>query len=204
MVCSDFFNFRVVGMTPERSDLAKGRLCAIIAERSLLRGGSVTLASGALSKYYFDMKPTLFHARALNLIADLMLAEIRALKPACEYVGGMELGGVPLVAAVVQKSAAGAALAGFFVRKLPKDHGTKRLVEGLAPGQSLAGENVVLVEDVTTTGGSIMKAVAAVRAEGGTVGRVITVVDRLEGAAGNLAREGISLSALTTRDDYTL
>lgn len=199
-------NFQWSIMSSAIADLKskKRELVSLIAERSLLRGGSVTLASGVTSKYYFDMKPTLFHGVALDLIAGLMLAEIRASNPACDFVGGMELGGVPLVAAVVQKSTAGAPLAGFFVRKQPKDHGTMRLVEGLAPGQSLARANVVLLEDVTTTGGSIMKAVAAVRAEGGIVSRVITVVDRLEGAAGNLAGEGISLTALTTREDYTL
>lgn len=182
----------------------KRQLRDLIAQRSLMRGGAIKLASGATSQYYFDMKPTLFHAGALNLIADLMLAEIRALDPACEFVGGMELGGVPLVAAVVQKSASGNPLAGFFVRKQPKDHGTRRLIEGLAPEQSLAGRTVVLLEDVTTTGGSILKAVAAVRDEGARVAKIVTVVDRLEGAGENLKAQGIDLTALTTRNDFTL
>jgi len=82
------------------------------------------------------------------------------------------------------------------VRKQAKEHGARKLVEGLAPAEALAGRRVVILEDVTTTGGSSMKAIEAVRAEGGAV------VDRLEGAAEAFAAAGIPFSALLTARDF--
>ena len=79
-----------------------------------------------------------------------------------------------------------------------KDHGTAKRIDGnFAPGSK-----VVILEDVTTTGGSAMKAVAAVRAEGGKVDKIVTIVDRLEGARENLKKEGLALVSLFTNDDF--
>jgi len=175
---------------------ARDRLRALIAEHSLLTGGSFRLASGASSSLFFDMKKTILHPEGANLIADLMLDIID--DDGVDYVGGMAMGGVPLVAALCVKSLSRRPLNAFFVRKETKDHGTQKLIDG--PFED--GAPVVLVEDVTTTGGSIMKAVNAVRDRGSSVKRVVIVVDRLEGAVDNLAAEGIALSALFTRDDF--
>ena len=90
----------------------------------------------------------------------------------------------------------------FFVRKQVKDHGTRSLIEGLAPGETLAGAPVVVVEDVTTTGGSALKAAEIVRAEGGDVVRVITIVDRLEGATDTFRAAGLEFAPLLTVDDF--
>ena len=73
----------------------------------------------------------------------------------------------------------GRPIGAFFVRKQAKEHGAKKLVEGLAPGETLAGKRIVVLEDVTTTGGSSMKAIEALQAEGAVIEQVITVVDRL-------------------------
>ena len=100
-----------------------------------------------------------------------------------DYVGGLEMGAVPLAGAIAQLSfMRGKPIQAFFVRKKPKEHGARLSVEGLAPGESLAGKRVVIVEDVTTTGGSAIKAVDAVRDTGADIVMVFTMVDREEGA----------------------
>jgi orotate phosphoribosyltransferase len=110
---------------------------------------------------------------------------------------------VPLATAVAVASyAQGRPIAAFFVRKQAKEHGARKLVEGLAPGESLEGRRVVILEDVTTTGGSAMKAIEAVRAEGAVIDRVISVVDRLEGAADAFKAAGIPFTALLTTTDF--
>ena len=91
--------------------------------------------------------------------------------------------------------AGGKPINAFFVRKQAKEHGTKSLIEGLPNGDSLKGKRVVIVEDVTTTGGSAIKAAEAVRAEGAEVVGVVTVIDRQEGAARSLRRGGAHADA---------
>ena len=178
----------------------RGRLVEIIRARSFRRG-KIKLASGGESDFYFDMKPSMFDPEGARLIAELMLQELRALN--ADYVGGLEMGAVPIIGGICLQSALdGKPVRGFFVRKEPKQHGTRRLVEGLTETESLAGKTVVLVEDVTTTGGSVMKAVEAATQDGGTVAAVVTIVDRLEGAAQNLAQRGIKLVPLCTARDF--
>jgi orotate phosphoribosyltransferase len=96
----------------------------------------------------------------------------------------------------------GRPLPGFFVRKQVKEHGTQSLVEGLVKGETIRGKRVVIVEDVTTTGGSSLKAAEAVKAEGGSVVCVMTIVDRLEGAGETFARAGIRFEPLLTVQDF--
>jgi len=88
------------------------------------------------------------------------------------------------------------------VRKKPKEHGARLSVEGLKPGDTLAGKRVVIVEDVTTTGGSALKAVEAVREAGGEVALVFTMVDRDEGAADTFAQAGIPFRSLYNASEF--
>jgi orotate phosphoribosyltransferase len=173
----------------------KARLLDIVKQKSLLKG-EFKLASGGTSTYYLDMKPTMFDAEGMALIADLvfdMLKDDRSF----DAVGGLELGAVPIVNAVCARSWPERPIAGFVVRKETKDHGTAKKIDGNFTDKS----TVILFEDVTTKGGSVMQAVTAVRQRGGTVKKIITLVDRLEGAEENLRREGIPLVSLfTTRD----
>tara|TARA_B100000029_G_scaffold334224_3_gene326352 strand:+ start:370 stop:957 length:588 start_codon:yes stop_codon:yes gene_type:complete len=178
------------------------RLIQIVSDRSLLRGTEMKLASGASSNFYFDMKRTAFHPEGASLIAELILYELSDIS--VDYVGGLEMGAVPLVACVIQKSFPEHPIGGFFVRKQPKEHGTRRLIEGLPQDESLAGKSIVLLEDVTTTGGSVIKAITAVREEGAHVPAVVTVVDRLQGASENLKRENVALRPLLTVEDFSL
>jgi orotate phosphoribosyltransferase len=180
---------------------AKSRLIEIVRARSFSTGGETKLASGRSSNFYFDMKPTMLHPEGAHLIATLILEALEG--ASVDYIGGLEMGAVPLAAAAAAASQArGRPIAAFFVRKQAKEHGAKKLIEGLGPGETLKGKRVVIVEDVTTTGGSSMKAIEVVKAEGAIVDRVITVVDRLEGAADNFKAAGIAFVALLTTADF--
>ncbi|HSV23463.1 MAG TPA: orotate phosphoribosyltransferase [Xanthobacteraceae bacterium] len=175
----------------------KKRLLEIIKEKSFLTaGGPFKLASGAMSDYYLDMKPTTFSPEGLNLIADIVYDMVRN-DPDISSVGGLELGAVPIACAVTMRSWSGRPIDGFVVRKEKKGHGTdKKIDANFEPNTT-----VVLLEDVTTRGGSVLEAVHAVRARGATVKQVITIVDRLEGASENLRKEGIELRPIFTTED---
>ncbi len=172
------------------------RLRQLISEKALSSGGSYELASGKTSSFFFNMKPVIFWPEGSRLIADAILDVLES--EHVDYVGGLESGAIPIAAIVVERSLERKPISGFFVRKSPKEHGVRKLIEGnLKPGSK-----VILVEDVTTTGGSVLRAVKAVRELGCTVTKIVTVVDRLEGAEENLSEHGIQLVALFTRDDF--
>ncbi len=175
----------------------RARLLELISEKALTRGGSYRLASGKTSSYFFDMKPVAFDPEGSRLIADAILDVLE--REPVDYVGGLEIGAIPITASVVERSFDRNPVSGFLVRKTPKERGTRKLIEGnLEPGST-----AVLVEDVTTTGGSVLRAAEAVREAGCTVTKVVTVVDRLEGAGQTLSQHGLELVALFTRDDFS-
>jgi len=175
-------------------DNARARLADIIFARSFGRG-EVTLASGRKSNFYFNLKPTMLHPEGAALLAEMTLAALA--DENIDYVGGLEMGAVPIAGAIAQLSfLKGRPIGAVFVRKKPKEHGARLAVEGLAPGESLHGKRVVVVEDVTTTGGSAMKAAEAVREAGGEVAFVLTMIDREEGAAEAFAAAGVPFRSL--------
>jgi len=187
--------------TPEDTARRRDRLIEIIKTRSFQSGKEVTLASGRTSTYYFNMKPTMLDAEGAHLIATLILDSISDLD--ADLVGGLEMAAVPIATAVAAVSQThGKPIAAFFVRKQPKEHGTRSLVEGLANGESLKGKKVVIVEDVTTTGGSAIKAAETVRSEGADVVGVVTVVDRQEGAADAFTTASLTLTPILTLADF--
>ena len=115
------------------------------------------LASGKMSTFYFNMKPAMLDSEGAHLIATLILDQLDGVE--ADLVGGLEMGAVPIAASVTAVAhARGRKLPAFFVRKQAKEHGTKSLIEGLARDETMAGKRVVIVEDVTTTGGSAIKA----------------------------------------------
>jgi orotate phosphoribosyltransferase len=180
---------------------ARKRLIEIVDARSFSTGGETKLVSGRSTNFYFNMKPSMLHAEGAYLIAALILEALEGAK--VDLIGGLEMGAVPLATAVALAShGKGRPLGAFFVRKQAKEHGARKLVEGLAPGETLNAKRVVILEDVTTTGGSSMKAIEAVRAEGAIVERVIVVVDRLEGAAETFKAAGIPFTAILTTADF--
>ena len=171
---------------------SRARLAEIIRKRSFGRG-EITLASGRKSDFYFNLKPTMLDPEGATLLAELTFEALK--DDQLDYVGGLEMGAVPLAGAIAQLSwIKGHPIAAFFVRKKPKEHGARLAVEGLAKGESLQGKRVVIVEDVTTTGGSALKAVEAVRDAGAEIALVFTMVDREEGAAETFAEAGLDIS----------
>ena len=179
----------------------RDRLIDVIKARSFQSGSDVKLVSGRMTTFYFNMKPTALNPEGASLMAELLLDAMQDVE--ADYVGGLEMGAVPLVTAVAAASQQRSRkLPAIFVRKAAKDHGTKSLVEGLAKGESLKGKRIIILEDVTTTGGSAMKAVEAVRAEGADVVMVMTVVDRCEGATENFRALKLPFRALLNVDDF--
>jgi orotate phosphoribosyltransferase len=184
----------------ERSaiDLArkKQELLAVIRRQSLLLNGNFALSSGRSSSFFVDLKRTMFDPQGAPLLADLLFDRIK--DEAVDCIGGLETGAIPIVALVCARSWPEKPLKGFFVRKETKGYGTDQVVDGLLD----AGARVVLFEDVTTTGGSAMQAVDAARRRGCTITKVISVVDRLEGAADNFRNAGIPFDSLFTWRDF--
>jgi orotate phosphoribosyltransferase len=190
-------------MQPLRKSSAhshRDELFELIRTRSFGRG-RIMLASGRESDFYFDLRPTTLHPAGASCIGELICDALAGLKVV--FVGGLLLGAVPIATAGGGASnRRGGEIGAFFVRKKPKDHGARKLVEGLPRGETLRGRDVVVVEDVTTTGGSAIQAAQALREEGANIVRVLTIVDRLEGAKDNFAAEKLEFQALYTADEF--
>jgi orotate phosphoribosyltransferase len=170
---------------------------AQLLERRSLRRGQFVLASGKTSSYYIDGKLTSMDAEGATLIADAILKEIEGL--GVDSVGGMDMGATPIVGAVACRSFLnGKPLPTFVARKEVKGHGTKKAIEGPIPP---APCNVAIVDDVVTTGDSILKAIDAAEAHGAKVVLAISVLDRNAGATEALEKRGIPYRALVTLAD---
>jgi orotate phosphoribosyltransferase len=171
-------------LSPLETNLLREKAWHTIKDRSFLLaapGEEFTLASGKKSKYYLDLKPTLFDPKGASDVAELVMTQIENIW--VDYIGGLAVGAVPLVTAITLLSHTfDSPLPGFFVRKKVKDHGTKYLVEGLPLGQTLEGKRVIIVDDVTTEGKSAMHAVDAASDAGAEIVLVLSIVDREEGA----------------------
>jgi orotate phosphoribosyltransferase len=179
------------------TDSTLSKLIALLATRSAKRGDFV-LASGRRSNLYVDCRLTAMSPDGQMLIGRAGLAALRASGWPVDAVGGLTLGADPIAYAIAHASALaaergeGEMVRAFTVRKEAKQHGTGKLIEG--PFQ--AGDRVVVVEDVITTGGSALKAVEAVRAAGGTVLGVLALVDREEGGREAIEAQGLAVRAL--------
>jgi len=163
------------------------------------REGTFTLTSGKTSDFYVDGKQTTLSAEGAYLCGKLLYRLIREHHEKISAVGGMTLGADPLVTAVSMVSyLEGNPIPAFIVRKESKGHGTDNYIEGknnLSPGALVA-----IVEDVVTTGGTLIKVIERVESEGFRVGLVATIVDRQEGGAESLAELGYPLVSIFTRE----
>lgn len=172
-------------------------LRALLRERSLRRGDFV-LASGARSTYYIDARLTTMSGAGQLLLGRVGLAALDRAGWRPVALGGLTLGADPVAYAVAHAAAAaGRTLDAFTVRKEAKDHGTGRLIEG----PFRAGSDVVVVEDVVTTGGSALRASQAVEAAGARVLGVLAVVERNPEGSARLRDAGYALVALTTAEE---
>ena len=175
----------------------KARLAKILYEKSYLEG-DFTLTSGRKSDYYFDCRQSSLHPEGAFLIGSLFLSMMRDL-PA-QAVAGMTMGADPLVTATsVVAYQKGIHLPALIVRKEPKGHGTARSIEGLANVQP--GWKVLVLEDVVSTGGSVIKACNRVEEAGMHVPAVFCILNREEGGAEALAEAGYPVRAIFTRTE---
>lgn len=181
------------------------RLVDLVRELAFIDGGSddaFTLASGKKSRWFFDTKPVMMHPEASHIIGELL--NIRMDELEANFVGGLELGAVPLTAIAVTMSPKNSARRGFMVRKEPKGRGGRKTNNppGIEGSSLSAGGKIVIVEDVTTTGGSAIKAVERIHNDTDCVViAVISIVDREEGADQAFASAGIQFESLMTRSD---
>lgn len=170
---------------------------AELINKKALQFGQFTLASGKQASFYLDCRQVTLDAQGARLIGEGMLDIIGDDFP--PLVGGMAIGADPITAAIL--TIAGLRdkpLRGVMVRKEPKGHGKGKQVEG--PYQE--GEEIVIVEDVVTTGGSSLKAIELCEAEGLKVKRVLAIIDRLEGGREAFEAKGYELTTLFTVRDF--
>lgn len=173
----------------------KRELANLLLEKSYIEG-RFTLTSGRTSDYYFDCKPTALHPKGAYLLGSLFMDLLQDVD--VKGVGGMTLGADPLVSAVtVVSHLRERPLPGFIVRKEAKGHGTGRYVEGL--GNFSEGDRVAMLEDVVTTGGTLIKACERVREAGLEIAAVLCVLDRDEGGRENLDSAGYRLISIFNR-----
>ena len=177
---------------------AKKELLEILLKKSI-KTGHFILASGKESDLYCDCRVTTLDARGANLIGEigwqLVRDEILTRFPEATAIGGMTMGADPISLAIGMYSAAERPLGVFTVRKEAKDHGRGKRIEG----NFSAGEQVIVVDDVITTGGSTIKAINAIEAEGGKVVAALVLVDREEGGREAIEALGVPVYALYTR-----
>jgi orotate phosphoribosyltransferase len=170
----------------------------LVIRKALLKGHFV-LSSGATSNYYVDLRRVSLSSEGVSLIAQLVLSKLESGR-AVDMIGGPTIGADPIVGAVTALSRTRKRqLDGFLVRKQSKEHGTRAKVEG----PPVAGKTVAVIDDVVTTGSSLLLALEAARDAGAEVARVLAVLDRNEGAAAAVEKHGLRLESLLTLADIT-
>ncbi|PZU30971.1 MAG: orotate phosphoribosyltransferase [Actinomyces sp.] len=176
------------------NDSQRARLAQLVTSLAVVRG-RVTLASGVESDFYVDMRRATLHHEAAPLIGHVMLdmlEETGLSTDDVDAVGGLTMGADPVATAMLHAAASrGLDLDAFVVRKAAKDHGMRRRIEG----PEVAGRRVVVLEDTSTTGGSPLEAVGALRDAGATVLAVAVVVDRDTGARERIEAQGLPYCA---------
>jgi orotate phosphoribosyltransferase len=188
------------GSLLDKNDPRWGRLHEIILDKSLKLGDFV-LSSGGKSTYLFQLRQTVMLPEGAALIGEIVVEFMQ--RKALKCVGGLELGAVPLVTAIAVASYYKSyPVDAFFVRKRAKEHGARERIDG----HVRAGEEVLFVDDVATSGKSILTAIEGMKEEfpGCSVRRAFVVVDRQEGASQNLAAQGIQLVSLFKKSDFPI
>ncbi len=166
-----------------------GEIIRTLLDAGAVRFGEFTLASGERSDVYIDVKRAWPDPGRLDLLARALAARVGS----AERLAGMELGAVPLVVATALRTGRPYVV----LRKAAKEHGTRQAYEGEVP----SGSHVLLIEDVSTTGGSSARSVEILRSAGGLVDRALVVVDREVGARERLAAIGVRLEPLVTMSE---
>ncbi len=185
---------------------AKSRLIKKVRELAYLHSPDdlFTLASGRQSPHFFDMKPVMMDPESAHLLGVLIHSEIDNLG-SIDAVGGLELGAVPLTGIVIAKAPKNSTIRGFMVRKEAKGRGGRKTGNppGIEGSSLKSGDRVILLEDVTTTGGSALKASERLVSMGCEVVACITILDRQEGGADAFEEANVLLLPLLVRSDIT-
>lgn len=169
-------------MMDSTAEQTRARLRQLYLDRAI-SFGTFTLASGKTSNYYINSKKVLFHSEAVALLGEMLYQATQDLP--IVGIGGLEVGAIPMAAAAAMRyHQHGRTIEGFFVRKEAKGHGSKQRIEG----EIKPGDHVAVIDDVLTTGGSVVQAIEEVEKLGCIVDRVVCVVDRLQGAREALAK----------------
>ena len=204
-----FVNQQIMGVAETVRNHSKWpRLVELVKDLAFIDGGddnAFTLASGRNSRWFFDTKPVMMHPEASHLLGELL--NLRMDEMGADFVGGLELGAVPLTAIAVAMADEKSPRRGFMVRKEPKGRGGRKTNNppGIEGSSLSAGGNIVIVEDVTTTGGSAIKAVNRIHNDTDCkVIGVISIVDREEGAEQAFTAAGIHFESLMNRSDVAL
>ena len=172
--------------------VSKEQLIDLFKENEVFLEGDFTLSSGKKSNYYINMKKAITEPKILSTISKLITEKIN--DDEIDKVAGPALGAVPIATAVSLESE----LPLLMIRKEKKGYGTSKLIEG----ELNEGDSVIVVEDVSTTGGSLLKAIKAIQENGGNVKRAFVVVDRQEGAIEEFEKAGITLEPLITVNEF--
>jgi orotate phosphoribosyltransferase len=180
----------------ESLDRVRRELHRLLAERAFIFG-DFALTSGRRSDFYFNGKQVTLEGRGLYLVSRLILERCREL--GIDAIGGLTLGADPIAAGVAALSGEGVPLRAFIVRKESKVHGTGRLIEG---PPLRAGDRVMVVDDVITTGGSLLQAVDALRDQAVEIVEALAVVDREEGGRQAIEERGLDVHALFVRSEF--
>lgn len=169
--------------------MAKEKLVQLLKESGAVKFGKFVLSSGISSNYYIDIKQASTNPTILKEIAK----EMSKFAENYDLVAGLELGAVPLIVALSLETG----IPFVIIRKEEKEHGTGKMIEG----ESVENKKVLLVEDVTTTGASVLKAINVLRKNGAILDKVVSVVDRESGAREKIEREGLKLISLISVKD---
>jgi orotate phosphoribosyltransferase len=193
------YGARTDGIIREEVNMTERQRLLDLLKKLSYEEGDFTLTSGKKSTYYIDAKETTLNPEGMHLVGNIMHQMVREV-PDIQAVGGVSIGGDPLVCAVVlsaysQKDG----LLGFFIRKEPKGHGSNLWVEG---GKNLQkGMDVMILEDVVTTGGSSLKAIDVTEKEGYKVKGIVALLDRLEGGRDVIESKGYIFKSIFNLND---
>ena len=188
------------GATLDFSSMSKhGEKLRNLLEEQALLPGPIVLSNGQKSDFYFDCKKVTLSSRGADLVADAFLAVLDALQEKPQAIGGLTHGADPIIGAVQMRALErDVHYDAFYVRKEPKKHGTKQWIEN----PPASGTKVVIVDDVVTTGKSVVMAIEKARESGCNVLAVIALVDREQGGADVIRKACPNYHCVYTAKDF--